>query len=150
MKASVTIDPRVQSKGSSWLRTLTGSMLGGMAITDEVFIIRDSRNRVLELQKQVAEQQREIVSNERDWNLIAQELHCENTREEMLKSVRERDLTIQGFREAAQEALVVIAALLNAVDWELSPAVIEALRGADEKLMTALAGASSAKEGGIE
>ncbi len=43
MKASVTIDPRVQSKGSSWLRTLTGSMLGGMAITDEVFIIRDSR-----------------------------------------------------------------------------------------------------------
>src|SRR6266478_454056 len=107
-------------------------------------------NRVLELQKQVAEQQREIVSNERDWNLIAQELHCENTREEMLKSVRERDLTIQGFREAAQEALVVIAALLNAVDWELSPAVIEALRGADEKLMTALAGASSAKEGGIE
>ena len=93
------------------------------------------------------EQQREIVSNERDWNLIAQELHCENTREEMLKSVRERDLTIQGFREAAQEALVVIAALLNAVDWELSPAVIEALRGADEKLMTALANASSAKEG---
>ncbi len=99
-------------------------------------------NRVLELQKQVAEQQREIVSNERDWNLIAQELHCENTREEMLKSVRERDLTIQGFREAAQEALVVIAALLNAVDWELSPAVIEALRGADSKLVAALTDAS--------
>src|SRR6266436_6955801 len=104
-------------------------------------------NRVLELQKQVAEQQREIVSNERDWNLIAQELHCENTREEMLKSVRERNSTIQRLREAAQDALVVIAALLISVEWELSPTVIEALRGADEKLIAALAGASSAKEG---
>src|SRR6266478_5077093 len=59
------------------------------------------------------------------------------------REVEKQAATIQRLREAGQEALVVIAALLNSVDWELSPTVIEALRGADAKLMAVLADASS-------